>query len=197
MGGKRDAPEYAVPNMSFNITIDSKSVLDMLSNSNKKFNSLLSKSLDATVAFGLREIKSGLPKRTGNLRGSYQQRPVSGVLRRTIFSDLQYAVANEEGAKAHTIVPKRAKMLLIPLREDVLTGTRSQIKKSSVDRLFNQLKKKKGRSNRQIFDEVGIALAKKANIPAIKGNHKIRDVFLPKIATKLEREVLSALREYA
>ena len=180
--------------MNFTFDINSKFVLDFLEKSHKKMVPKISKALDATVAYGLREIKSGLPKRTGHLRGSYLQKPSAGLLTRTIFSDSQYAIANEEGARPHTIVPKRAKMLLIPLRDEVLTGTKAQIKKSSVDKLFNQLKKKRGRTNRQIFDEVGIALAKKANIPAIRGNHKIRDVFIPKIANKLESEILAVIK---
>lgn len=141
---------------------------------------------------GLREIKTGLPKRTGNLRRTYNYRK-TGVHQFTIASNSRYADVVENGARAHTVYPKRAKMLTIPLRDSVLTGTRAQISKPALSRLFAAIRKG-GRPAGEIYQSVGIALAKRANIPARKGSHFLRDKIGPSLQRAIETEILRAIR---
>lgn len=152
--------------------------------------------VNSTTAFGLKTVKTELPKRTGNLRNTYSQRKI-GELAREIFSYSSYADSVEFGSKSRTIVPKRAKMLTIPLRGSVLTSTKSQIKKSSLDRLFRELKKigKTKKTPRQVFDEVGIALAKKARLPARPGQYRVRDKILPMVRMEFMTNIKKALQD--
>jgi len=70
-------------------------------------------------------------------------------------------------------------MLTIPIRDDVLTETTGQIKKSALDRLFRELRNPGERSRWDIYQEVGIILAKKSEIKAKKGGYRIRDKIIP------------------
>lgn len=191
--------------MNYSIYIEDKNFVDYLKKNIRELANNIQRAVDNTAAFGLTETKTTLPKRTGNLRRTYLQRK-TGAFTREIYSNSQYANALEFGSKAHTITPKRAKWLTIPTKDSVLTSTRSQIKKSSLDNLFSKVgfskkgtiySKVRGKTVGDIFDEVGVRLAKKANIPAQRGKFYLRDRVNPKIANKLSSEMDIAIRRTA
>ena len=153
----------------------------------KKAAPLLDGVINKTTIFSLRIIKTTLPKRSGNLRGSYQQKKVAKFTR-FVSSDLNYADNIEEGSRSKTIRPKTKKFLTIPLNKNVLTSTGAQIKQSSLNSLFRRLSNPKGKTRRQIQQEVGIVLAKKANIPPIKGQKNFERIIEPKTTEFLEKE---------
>jgi hypothetical protein len=157
---------------------------------------LLSKAVDRTTAFSLREIKEDhIPKRTGNLRGSYTQKAIDPITRE-IFSNSKYAPVIEFGGKARTVRAKPGKRLTIPIKKDVLTSTRSQIKKSSLDKLFRRLKKRRrGETAGDVMQDVGIVLAKKAKIKAKPGQFNIKKKTTPFAEKTLKKEVTLAYRQ--
>ena len=190
--------------ISYSITTDIDNVSRALKEATSKAVPAFSKGLNAVTARGLRTVKESLGKRTGNLRSSYQQRQVDTLVR-SIFSELKYARANEEGAAPKTIYPRRAKFLTIPLNDSVLTSTKAQISQTALNRLFSELKKStKGMhltpEQRQalrysIMQRVGIILAKKANIPAIRGRYTLRDIVVPAITADLTQTMNQVILE--
>jgi hypothetical protein len=163
----------------------------------KKSPERLDSAVKLTTAESLGLFKRILPKRTGLLRKSYLSRRIGPATYRIfpgVGEKLQYANAVEFGAAAHTIVPKRAKMLTIPLRDDVLVGTKARISQSALNRLFRELNNRKGRTKREIYDEVGIALALKANIPARRGQRNIEKKIAPQTRKILKKRVEQVYR---
>ena len=147
--------------------------------------------VNRTTASTLREIKGVfLPKRTGNLRGSYQQRKIDD-LSREIFSDSRYAPVIEFGGKARTVFAKPGKhSLTIPIKDSVLTNSKSQIKKSALDTLFRRLKqRRKGENSRDIMQNVGIILTKSAKLKAKPGQFNIKKKAVPFAEKRLFKEV--------
>ena len=100
--------------------------------------------------------------------------------------------AIEFGANAHTVVPRRAKMLTIPIRNNVVTKG-GQISKPALSKLFAMLKNRKGRSTREIYESAGIVLAKKANIPALPARKIIENQVVPKISNQFEKNIYSEI----
>lgn len=156
----------------------------------KKAPKELPKVVNRTTAFTLRELKGVfLPKRTGNLRGSYQQRKIDD-LTREIFSDSKYAPVIEFGGKARKVFAKPGKSLTIPIKDSVLTSSKAQIKKSALDTLFRRLKRRrKGEKSRDIMQNVGIILAKSAKLKAKRGQFNIKKKATPFAEKTLFKEV--------
>lgn len=177
-----------------NVTIDDEELKQLIKKNIDTLAPEFDRAVKESTAYGLKETKSDMPKRTGNLRQSFQQRKI-GALSREIYSESQYAAAVEDGAAAHVVRPKRAKMLTIPLRDSVLTSTKSQIKKSALDRLFRMLNKRNGKTKREIYQEAGIALAKQARIPRRKGKFILKTKTVPKIDRDLDSRVNKVLEE--
>jgi len=152
--------------------------------------------VNRSAQFAKRNIVELYPRRTGQLRNSYNAKKTD---------DLSYIVQSsldpkrsdgfEDGTRAHTIYPRRAKMLTIPLRDDVLVSTRSRISKPSLDKLFRLLKKRGEKTLKEIYDEAGIVLTKKANIPAIPGKHIIRDRVTPNTQAFMDKELATTAKE--
>lgn len=176
----------------FTIEIDKRQLEAYLKKNAAKIPNNLDKAVTATTVFGLREVKTKFPKRSGQARRSFVQRKIRRA-EREIFSTLAYVKAIEDGARAHTIKPKRAKFLTIPLNKNVRTKTR--IKQSALNKLFRELKNRKGRTKKEIFDQVGVALAKKARIPRLVGKKIIQRRVLPRLIRKLNLEVARAIRK--
>lgn len=158
---------------------------------------LLSKAVDHTTAFSLRKIKEDhIPKRTGNLRGSYTQKAIDPITRE-IFSNSKYAPVIEFGGKARTVKAKPGKhALTIPIKKSVLTTKTKQIKKSSLDKLFRRLKKRRrGETAGDVMQDVGIVLAKTANLKAKPGQFNIKKKTKPFAEKTLKKEVILAYRQ--
>lgn len=157
---------------------------------------LLQKSVNITTALTLKGMKQRfLPKRSGNLRGSYRQRKLD-QLEREIFSDSRYAPVIEFGGRARTVHAKPGKRLTIPIRPNVLTSTKAQIKKSALDKLFARLKNRQpGETQWSIMQDVGIVLAKKANLPRRKGQRNIERNAKPFAENMLVRQVKLAYKK--
>jgi hypothetical protein len=174
------------------IKFDDKKIRKFLDETIRKSPGDLEKAMQKTTAESLIITKKTLPKRTGLLRKSYLSRKLNRFTYR-IFpgsgQKLEYADAVEGGAAAHTIVPRRAKMLTIPLRDDVLVPSKARISASALDRLFRKLKNRKGKSKREIYDEVGIVLALKANIPRTSGQYNFRDKITPRTRRILAKNI--------
>jgi hypothetical protein len=156
---------------------------------------LAEKAVNVSTAATLKAMKARfLPKRTGNLRGSYQSKKLE-PLANEIFTPTKYASVIEFGGRARTVHAKPGKRLTIPIKKSVLTSTGAQIKKSSLDRLFRRLKKrKKGETQWSVMQDVGIVLAKKANLPRRKGQRNIERNAKPFAEGRLFREVVRAYR---
>ena len=170
------------------VVFNDKELQRFVSGIEKKAAPLFDGAVNKTTAFTLRLVKTTLPKRSGNLRGSYMQKKIAKLTRR-VFSPLKYAENIESGSRSKIIRPRRAKILTIPLRRSVLTSTRAQIKQSSLNTLFRRLKNKKGKTSRQIQNEVGIALAKKANIGPIRGQKNFERIIEPKSQAFLDARI--------
>lgn len=176
----------------FRVTIQDEDLRDALKNIGEEAVASVDGAVRQTAIWGLSEIKRTWPKRSGGSRESFGYQK-TGKFSFTISSDYKPVLAVDQGAPAHTIYPRQAKMLTIPIRKDVLTSTGSQIKQSALNKLFSSLKKRNGRSVRQIFDEAGIVLAKKAKIPRLPARNLIRDIYVPKIGDELEKNVADAI----
>ena len=137
-----------------------------------------------TAIFGFRQIKTKYPKRSGFARKSFQLASLTPISYEIASKAPQVAVL-ENGAKAHTIRPKRRKFLTIPIKNSVRTKT--GIKQSALNKLFKELKSrgKKGKTTREVFQDVGIVLAKKANIPARRALKPLEREFVPIIDKKM------------
>lgn len=171
------------------VRFDKKQVEMFLKKAQSNSGRLLSDAINKTSAFGIRKVKEELPKRTGNLRGSYQVKKM-GKFESEIFSKSPYSNAIEFGSKARVIRAKQGKRLTIPIKKEVLTSTRSQIKQSSLNKLFSRLKnKKRGETSGDIMRDVGIILAKKAKQRARKGQFNIRDKVRLPVENLLKKEV--------
>ncbi len=179
--------------MIASVVFDDKEIKKFVSAIERKGPKLLETAVNKTTSFGLKKVTDTIPKRTGNLRGFYQQRK-TGQLERLIFSKLKYAEGIESGFRAKTIRTKRKKALTIPIKKSVLTSETKQIKKASIDKLFRRLKKRKGKTSRQIMEEVGIVLAKKANIPRIRAQRNFERVITPATENRLRFNVIKAYR---
>lgn len=151
-----------------------------------------------TTAVTLRAVKEKfLPKRTGALRQSYMSKKVDD-LTADIFADskLKYANAIEFGDDPRIVKAKPGKFLTIPLRPEVLTSTKAQIKKSALDKLFARLKNRKsGETRGDIMQSVGVALAKEANLPRRKPQRNIQLKAKPFAEKRLAREVKLAYKK--
>ena len=148
------------------VSIDSSDTLKYLNKLENEFPKQLIEVVNKTTQFGLKKIKSEYPKRSGQARQSFRQAKIN-KFSREISSNLPQVAALEVGSTAKTIRPKRAKFLTIPIKKGVTT--KSRIKQSVLNRLFKQLNNPNGKTNRQIFNDVGVVLSKKANIPRQKG----------------------------
>jgi hypothetical protein len=159
-----------------------------------------------TAIAGTRIAKEILPKRGGNLIRSvaFTRRDqftylLSHSRSLNSASEIKYADAVEAGRRAVTIFPRRAKMLLIPLRKDVTT-TGGQIKASKKRQLFAMFEanKKRKRGNklkkRQIYDRVGLALAKKARQKRRAGQWNYRDKIRPKVEFAFKQQLFKKFK---
>lgn len=182
--------------MTTTIVFQDKEIRNFLKKAEVKSPQLVIKALNQTAVFGLKQAKKILPKRTGLLRQSYQISVLSKESRLIAQTKLK-AIGEgiESGFKAKTIRPRRRKFLTIPIRDNVLTSTKAQIKQSALNKLFKNLRKRRGRSNRQIFNESGIVLAKQANIPRIPGQFNFRDKIAPSTLKFMNRTFNKLFKE--
>jgi len=182
--------------MTYDIRFDDSGLKAYLAAASKEVKAGVIQAVNKSAEFAKQTVTIELPKRAGLLRKSYLVYK-TGELSREVRSTLAYADALEFGSKAKTIRPKRSKMLTIPLNKSVLVNSGAQIKKSSLDRLFRELKDKKNRKkNRsQIYQEVGIALAKIARIPAQPGKFYLKNKVIPKVDVYYLKEVMAALNK--
>lgn len=185
------------------IEFDAKGLETDLKNDQKFISDTITSVIKQTTVYGLREIKTNIYKRSGFLRGAYTAKK-TGVDQYLLWAGdaekVKYADSLEFGSPAHTVLPKRKKFLTIPLRDDVRTKT--GIKKGALDRLFKDIgfsgggkmySKIKGLSVRDVFDKDGIALARKAKIPAYTGSHVLTNVVAPRIGSYQENAMYYAL----
>ena len=108
---------------------------------------------------------------------------------------MSYSALVEDGGIRKEIKPKRAKWLTIPIGDKALVRSKSQIKKSSLDKLFKQVgfvkgtpkiySKVKGKTVSDIFKETGIVLTKRSKPARVKAQKNLAR-FAPEIARRLE-----------
>lgn len=180
-----------------NITIDD-SITSWINNNLDKLTPELDRLMKETTADSLRLVKTNVSKRSGALAKSYISRKI-GRFEVLIYprGTEKYAEGIESGYRAHIIYPKKTGgRLTIPLRDSVLTNTKAQISKPALDNLFRMLKANKGKNRRslnEIYQDAGIRLAKKVNVPAFSGTHKIEHIIAPAIRKNLENKTLKLL----
>jgi hypothetical protein len=147
------------------------------------------KVIKQTAIFAFKEIKTDYPKKSGFARQSFQLAGLTPTSYEVASKAPQVNVL-ENGARAHTVRPKKRKYLTIPIKDSVKTksGIKQsalnklfKIKQSALNKLFKELKKPKGRKKYEIFKDVGIVLSKKANIPARRAKKPLAKIFVPKI----------------
>lgn len=182
--------------MSFSFRFEDEEVKKWVNENIKQLAPKLDEAVKSTASDGLRIVKEDLisekHKRTGSLVKSYTQRK-TGNLMREIYSNLNYAESLESGYPAHTVYPKRAKFLTIPIAKSSQTKTGAQISKASLNKLFSALKR--GATMREAGAVSGVVLAKKANIPAFSGTKMIQNKTTPKIASILDKNVRRVIEE--
>lgn len=190
--------------------IDARVIFDysglekQLEKDTKDIDKMVNDSVKMTAAFGLREIKTSINKRSGYLRQSYMAKKVSKteyLLWPGDNAKVKYADSLEFGSPAHAVKPKRRTFLTVPLRDDVRTKT--GIKVSAMRKLWKDLgynpkvkklySKIKGKSVKEVFESDGIALARKTNIPAFKGTHVLTNKVAPKVERYLEKVLYDSL----
>lgn len=134
----------------------------------------------------IREITASKKRHgTNELAKSYYPKKIGETVW-AVTSKLSRAVVFEVGRVGGRIIkPKTAKMLTIPLRDDVLTESGSQISQPAKNRLFELLKNRKNRTLKNIYDEAGIVLAKQAKMSSLKGKFLMRDKIRPKAVDML------------
>jgi hypothetical protein len=168
--------------LSFEVKFEDKQVRAFFKRASTKLDKVLETSLRKTAIYGISEIPNTLPRRTGNLRGSYTIKK-KNRFERLLFSSLPaQAETLESGRKARVIYPKRGKFLTIPTTDSVLTPTRSHIKQLSDSAFKKALKKRK---HKRYGD---IVLAKKAVQKAIPGKFYIKKKLTPKVDKFLLKE---------
>jgi len=185
----------------FNTSFDNEATQKWLNKYSSQLPKIGGNAVNRTSVFGLNEVKgsNGVSKKGGDLRSSYKIQKNSPISH-TIFSPLKYADGVESGYEKHDVVPKAGHTFLtIPLHPNV--RTKKGIKKSAMNRLFKNIgyskhAKKlytkgdlKDNTVKEVFDFVGVALARKVTIPKYGGTHKIRDIILPKIDKFFNKEV--------
>jgi len=133
---------------------------------------------------------------TNELAKSYLPKKMSSLIW-AVTSKLQRALVHEIGRNGggRIVKPKTAKMLTIPLRDDVLTPSGAQISQPAKSRLFDLLKKRGKRSLMDIYEEAGIVLAKQARMSDIKGKFILRDKVRPKAIQILNRNIQDMIRK--
>jgi len=160
----------------------------------KDIKKLYPQAIKKTAIFGFKEIKTKYPKKSGFARQSFQLASLTPTSYKIESKAPQVAVL-ENGSKAHTIRPKRKKFLTIPIKNSV--KTKSGIKKSALNKLFKELKTrgKKGKTTRDVFQNVGIVLAKKAKIPARKARKPLEKIFSPLIDIEMKKNTVDMLKK--
>jgi hypothetical protein len=176
--------------MTTTIIFQDKEIRNFLKKAEVRSPQLVKKALNQTAIFGIKQTKKILPKKTGLLRQSYQVSAPSKETRLIAQTKLK-AIGEgiESGFKAKTVRPRRKKFLTIPIRKNVLTSTGAQIKQAALNKLFKNLKKPRGRSPRQIFNESGIVLTRQANVPRIPGQFNFRDRIAPSTQRFMNRKL--------
>lgn len=160
-----------------------------------------------TTAFGRRQIVMDMlkNKKTGQLGKSYKSimiSPLFGV----IYSDSGHADPFEDGSKAHTIKPKNQNFpfLMFSNNESTRQKNTGQIKNAAVKNLFKAVgisKNKKLYSKVEgvdnildIFEWVGVTLAREIKHPGYAGANTIKNKSLHTITSKLESEFLNLMK---
>ena len=147
----------------------------------------MQKAIDNTAGFTLRQIKTKISARSGNLRKSYLVRR-RGKLKSLVFSGrlgtgaVRYADAVEFGYSAHTIQARRTKFLIIPLSDDVLTPSKAHIRKLG-DEEFKQAVK-----------DGKIIVRKRVRVGPFGGTHIISRKVKPRVQRRLNQEITVAIR---
>jgi hypothetical protein len=182
--------------VSYDVRIDDKQLLEYMVALGKKTQSAIDQAVNKAAAQGMRKIAEEMPKRTGLLRKSWRLSSPSQYSR-LIRSDSRYASVVEFGRTGGKRIYPRPprKMLTVPIKDSVLTNTKSQIKKSALDTLFRRLKKPGKKTQWQIMEETGILLLKSAKMSRIKGQFILRDRIRPHISDVINAEMESAIRK--
>jgi hypothetical protein len=185
--------------LKFDVTLDKRGIDRLMANVSgmqKNVEEAVKKTAVQTHRMVIDEIRAS-KKRSGTneLAKSYIPKKI-GAMAWEIASQLKRAIVHEIGRKGggRIIKPKTAKMLTIPIRDDVLTPSGAQISQGAKNRLFAMLKKRKGRSLHDIFNEAGIVLAKSAKMSNIKGKFILRDKIRPKAAALLKQNFDDMIR---
>jgi len=192
--------------MTMQLRFESENLNKYLDNLINRFPAELSDATRRTAIAGTRTAKSKLPSRSGALRASVTFRRVDPFTYliwhgRSLKSkgQLKYAEAIEAGRRALTIYPRRKKMLLFPIRDDVVTKG-GQVKASAKKALFAELKRNKKRKKneklqrKEIFEKTGLVLAKKADQKKRAGQWNYRDRIRPIIETRYKMELVKKFR---
>lgn len=182
------------------VTFDYSGLENRLNKDTEALDKMIESSVKLTAAYGLREIKTSINKRSGYLRQSYSAKK-TGKTEYLLWpgdnAKVRYADSLEFGSPAHPVKPRRRTFLTIPLRDDVRTKTGIKVgamRKLWQDLGYNKKAKKlypkiEGKSVKDIFEKDGIALARKANIPAFKGTWVLTKLVAPKIEKYLDKKL--------
>jgi len=188
--------------MSYDVRISDAQVREYMKELGSGTDRAIKNAVNKAAASSMRHIAEVFPKRTGLLRKSWRVSSPT-LYSRLIRSVSKYANTIEFGrAGGKTIYPHPPrKRLTIPIRDDVIvtTPTKSQIKEPVMRRLFERLANKKGKTSRQIMEEVGVLLVKSAKMSRIRGRYLLRDRVTPHISnvinTEMQRSIQNAINE--
>jgi len=181
-----------------NITTDQEIVKKMLEKMSKELEKEFQVAVNTTTAYGLKELKTRIVKRTGALASSYKHMNVK-PLQNVIYSGLRYAPEYETGASPKIINAKPGKMLVFPISQKGKTA-KGLLSYTQVRKYFDVVAARKGKKGRQektlkeVAEGLGIAFAKSVNFPGYRGRHTISKTVGPMIQKRLNNELLSAVK---
>ena len=184
-----------MPN-KFDISVQDKNIRAFMNKMGEKAAEGIDKVVIKTSIYGLREIRSKYNKKTGQARSSFIMKKIDNSNMK-IISNAPQVLALEYGSRAHTVKPRAPKKFLtIPIKDSVKTPKTRKIKKAALRKLFRELKaaSKKKKTPYDVFQSVGIVLAKKADIPTFRARKPIQKIFVPKIQRKMTIEVKRLVR---
>lgn len=149
----------------------------------KQFPQDLKKQLQSSTAYGLYLIKTQYPKgRSGEARKSFLSKKINDFSYQ-IYSKIIQTQVLEFGTKAHTVLPKRKKMLSIPIDKSVLVANGYRLKKMTMKQYWDNVKSGK------------IVRAKSAHIPAIAAKKPLSRIFVPKIYDNLISGIIKLVNQ--
>lgn len=169
--------------MSFDIKIKDRDLQKKIKRAQKETPKKIRGVVNKTARASITKLKTELPKRTGNLRRSYNIFSEGTFGKKIKSSMTTIADIVESGRRARTIRPKRGKFLFFPVDDSVMVPSKARMKKLGKKRFQKEIK------------AGNIAVAKKVRQPKLKGQKNIEREVIPFTDKFFEKEMDNAFKD--